>query len=73
MTHKTCGATSERVQVSIVWKRIQVDLIWVRALGVNNASDSWRLKVMKVRLKTKGSLWRFDSRMLEITSIGGIS
>ena len=36
----TCDAVGERAQVL---------LMWVRALGVENTSHSWRLRVMRVR------------------------
>ena len=40
MTPKICGNIGERAQVI---------LMWVKALGVENASHSWRLGVTRVR------------------------
>ena len=44
-----------------------------RAPGVGNASHPWRLGCTRVRPWAMRSSWRGDSRMLKITSIGGVS
>ena len=43
------------------------------ALGVGNVSHPQRLRVMRVRRWAMHSSWCEDSRMLENTSIGGVS
>ena len=64
VTPGTCGADGENAQVF---------LVWVRASGVGNASHPRRLGVMRVRPWAMHSSWRAISRMLKITSNGGVS
>jgi hypothetical protein len=64
VTPGTCGAIGERAQVIVVW---------VRALGVKNTSHPQRLGVMRVRPQAMCSLWRANSKMLKVISIGGVS
>ena len=64
MTPGICVAVGEKAQVILVWER---------APGVGNASHPQRLGCTRVRLSAMRSSWRGDSRMLKITSIGGVS
>ena len=56
-----------------IGKRTQLILVLVRALGVENAFHSHRLGVKRIKPRAKDSLWCFNSRMLRITSIKGVS
>ena len=53
-------------------ERIQMSPIQVRNLDVENASHLWRLEVMRVKSRARGSSWRFDFRMLKNPSMRGV-
>ena len=58
-TPGTCGADGENAQVI---------LVWVRTAGVGNIFHQRGLRVMRVRLWAKPSLWYEDFRVLKNTS-----
>ena len=64
VTPGTCGTIGERAQILLVWGR---------ALGVENASHPWKIRVRRLRPWVMSSLRRRNSRMLRNTSIGGAS
>ena len=55
-----------------IGEKAQVILVSVRAPGVENASHSRRLGVMRVRPRALDGSWHCDSRMPKNTSIGGV-
>ena len=58
---------------STIGKKAQMILLGVRALDVGNASYPRRLGVTRVEPRSLDSSWHFDSKMLKITSIEGVS
>ena len=50
-----------------------MNLVWVSTLGIRNAFHLQRLRVTKIKLGARSSIWHFDSKKLKITSIDSVN